>query len=378
MNLTMNLTVDASYCIEMASTGNGNIILWHYNQTGRLSARTSDPFSILHLLFIAISFLIMMMNLSVLVALLKYLRLRRWVHWCLANIALSDFMAGFSYFLNLILSGQTTFLLSPELWFLREGLLFTTLAASIFSLLVTAVERYSTMVLPASESRSGKSMRVQLSIIICWVLACVVGFLPLLGWNCLCEIEKCSNLLPLYSRYYLLFSLTLLGATLLGIISFYCTIYYLVCSSAKRVAITNQSKRSFHLLQTVLIILGAFVICWTPLFFFLLMDSSCTPPTCKFPLGKLDWVLAVAVLNSAINPLIYSFRSSEVRKAVMALFCCMCISAGVNLPKCCQPAIEITSGSSNESSLRRRSSVRLSRALSVRSPLTSISSVPSQ
>ncbi|KAM4810412.1 sphingosine 1-phosphate receptor 4 [Rhinophrynus dorsalis] len=372
----MNLTTDPTFCLELMASKNINIILWHYNLTGRLIRRPSNGFTILHLLGIFISIFIILENFFVLVALLRYVRLRRWVHCCLANIAVSDLLAGVSYLFNLFLSGSTTFLLSPELWFLREGLLFTTLAASTFSLLVTAVERYSTMVVPVTESHSVKSMRVQGLIILCWVLAGVVGFLPLLGWNCLCQIENCSSLLPLYSRYYVLFSLTLLGATLIGIIGFYCTIYYLVCTSAKRVAVTHHSRRSFHLLQTVLIILGSFVVCWSPLFFFLLVDSSCTPPSCKSPLG-LEWVLVVAVLNSAFNPLIYSLRSSELRRAVLELLCCVCTQAGVKLPASCRQRTEITSGSSTEGS-NRRTSVRLSRALSFRSPVTSISSVPSQ
>ncbi|KAM5194551.1 sphingosine 1-phosphate receptor 4 [Mantella aurantiaca] len=371
----MNLT--QSQCMESMAKGNINIILEHYNMTGRLSGRPKTWISVLNILFIFISFLIIVVNFVVLLALLRFVRTRRWVHCCLANIAFSDLLAGISYLLNICLSGPTTFLLSPELWFLREGLLFTTLAASTFSLLVTAVERYSTMVASMSESHSAKLLRVQVLIILCWLLAVGVGSLPLLGWNCLCHIEDCSSLLPLYSRNYVVFSLGLLGITLLGIIGFYCTIYYFVCTSGKHVAVTNQSRRSFHLLQTVLIILGCFVFCWTPLFLYLLVDSACSPPSCQSPLG-LEWVLALAVMNSAFNPLIYSLRSSEVRKAILAVLCCACRWAGMTPPACCQQATEITSGSSNESSIKRRSSVRLSRNLSFRSPVTSVSSVPSQ
>ncbi|XP_068127358.1 sphingosine 1-phosphate receptor 4 [Hyperolius riggenbachi] len=371
----MNLTTEQ--CLEMVARRNINIILLHYNLTGRLSGRPRTGIPFLNMLFIILSLFIIVQNLIVLVALVRFLRLRRWVHCCLANIAFSDLLAGISYLLNICLSGSTTFLLTPELWFLREGLLFTTLAASTFSLLVTAVERYSTMVVPMSESRTAKLIRVQGLIILCWVMAAAVGSLPLVGWNCLCQIEQCSSLLPLYSRTYIVFSLGLLGITLLGIIGFYCTIYYFVCSSAKRELVTNQSRRSFHLLKTVLIILGCFVLCWSPLFIYLLVDAACSPPSCKSPLG-LEWVLALAVLNSACNPLIYSLRSSEVRKAILALLCYACIHTGVRPPSCCQEASEITSGSSNESSIKRKSSVRLSRTMSFRSPVTSVSSVPSQ
>ncbi|KAG9486331.1 hypothetical protein GDO78_006626 [Eleutherodactylus coqui] len=371
----MNLT--SNQCLELVSKQNINIILLHYNLTGRLNDRPNDSSIPLKITSILISLLIILENLSVLVALLRFLRLRRWVHCCLANIAFSDLLAGISYLLNVCLSGEITFRLTPQQWFLREGLLFTTLAASTFSLFITAVERYCTMVALVSESRSRKVLRAQGLIILCWVLAAIVGSLPLLGWNCLCHIETCSSLLPLYSRKYILFSLGLLSISLIGIIGFYCTIYYLVCCNARRTAVTSQSRRALHLLQTILIILGSFVLCWTPLFVNLLVDSSCTPPSCKSPLG-LEWVLALAVLNSGLNPLIYSLRSSEVRKAMAAFFCCACTMAGIEVRSCHKQGLDITSGSSNESSLRRKSSVRLSRALSFRSPVTSISSVPSQ
>ncbi|XP_073507567.1 sphingosine 1-phosphate receptor 4 [Phyllobates terribilis] len=370
----MNLS--SNQCLEMVDRQNANIIFLHYNLTGRLIGRSSENGMYLKIISILISVFIILENLTVLVALLRFLRLRRWVHCCLANIAVSDLLAGISYLLNICLSGKTTFRLTPQQWFLREGLLFTTLAASTFSLFITAVERYCTMVALVSESRSRKVVRAQGLIILCWVLAATVGSLPLFGWNCLCHIESCSSLLPLYSRQYILFSLGLLSISLIGIIGFYCTIYYLVCCNARGTVVTSQSRRAIHLLQTVLIILGSFVICWTPLFVYLLVDSSCTPPSCQSPVG-LEWVLALAVLNSALNPLIYSLRSSEVRKAMVAFLCCACTRVGINVPACHQQGRDVTSGSSNESSLRRKSSVRLSRA-SFRSPVTSISSVPSQ
>uniref|UniRef100_A0A8C5LH68 Sphingosine-1-phosphate receptor 4 n=1 Tax=Leptobrachium leishanense TaxID=445787 RepID=A0A8C5LH68_9ANUR len=373
----MNTTFNPNLCLELAKEKLINVVVLHYNMTGRMTMRSSDGMSYLNAIFIFISIAIILENLFVLTALLRYLRLKRWVYCCLANIAVSDLLAGVSYLLNICLSGPNTFLLSPQLWFVREGLVFTTLAASIFSLLITAVERYSTMVVITSENHSVKSIRVHGLIALCWILAGLVGFLPLIGWNCVCNIDKCSNLLPLYAKDYLLFSLILLGVTLVGITGFYCTIYYLVCTSAKRVVVTSHSRHSFHLLHTVIIILGTFIFCWSPLFVVLLMDTTCSPGSCTIPL-RLEWVLALALLNSALNPLIYSFRSSEVRKAVLALLCSACTWAGVPLPVSCRQGTDITSGSSNESSLRRRSSVRLSRALSVRSPLTSISSVPSQ
>ena len=143
---------------------------------------------------------------------------RRWLYVCLANITLSDLLAGAAYVLNICMSGSKTFRLSPSLWLFREGVLFVALAASIFSLLLIAVERYTTMMRPQHARRSaGRSCRVYGLVALCWVLALAIGLLPLLGWNCICRLDSCSTLLPLYSKNYVLFALVVFFLILLAI-----------------------------------------------------------------------------------------------------------------------------------------------------------------
>ncbi|XP_069074071.1 sphingosine 1-phosphate receptor 4 [Pleurodeles waltl] len=376
----MGLDHGLDICLQFVAKKNVNIILLHYNVTGKLGRRkpqADEGMDILKLLFIAISCLIVLENLLVLLAIVKYMRFRRWVSYCIANITLSDLLAGVAYLFNLCMSGSMTFRISLNWWFFREGVLFVALAASIFSLLITAVERYTTMVRPIAEKEITKTIRVYGLIGLCWLLAIVIGMLPLLGWNCVCDFQECSSLLPLYSKKYILVCVIVFSLILLGIILLYGSIYHLVKASATRASITNQRKKSFKLLKTVLMVLGAFIVCWSPLFALLLLDVFCQSLTCDHLRG-MDWALALAVLNSAINPLIYSCGSMEVRKAVLKLLCCLCIRAGVKGPSDCLVFSDITSGSS-DCSRRHRDSVRLSRALSIRSkePLTSISSVQS-
>ncbi|XP_012501635.1 PREDICTED: sphingosine 1-phosphate receptor 4 isoform X2 [Propithecus coquereli] len=320
-------------------------------------------------------------NLLVLAAIVSRMRSRRWVYYCLVNITLSDLLTGAAYLANVLLSGARTFRLAPAQWFLREGLLFTALAASTFSLLFTAGERFATMVRPVAESRATKTGRVYGFIGLCWLLAALLGLLPLLGWNCVCAFERCSSLLPLYSKRYVLFCLLVFACVLAAITGLYGAIFRVVQANGRKAPRPAARRKARRLLETVLLVLAAFLLCWGPLFGLLLADVFGSNVWAQEYLRGMDWILALAVLNSAVNPVIYSFRSREVCRAVLSFLCCGCLRLGLRGPgDCLARATEAHSGTSTtDSSLRPRDSFRGSRSLSfrMREPLSSISSVRS-
>nr|XP_057929346.1 sphingosine 1-phosphate receptor 4 [Doryrhamphus excisus] len=316
-----------------ASVSHGNaslsqVILRHYNHTGRLQNRTvsnsQNPVSASTAVFLFFSVLIILENSLVLVAVVsRILASRRWVYVCIANITLSDLLTGAAYLLNICMSGSRTFRLAPALWLFREGVLFVALAASIFSLLLIAVERYMTIMKPLPhKSASSTYYRIYGLVALCWVLALVLGFLPLLGWNCVCSLDRCSTLLPLYSKTYILFSLVIFFLILLAIGVLYSAIYCHVHKTAT-LAMQRCRKRSLALLKTVIIIMGVFMLCWGPLFLLLLVDFFCTSRQCA-PLFSANVFIALAVINSGINPVIYALGSAEMRRAMARLLCGRC------------------------------------------------------
>ncbi|TSK53782.1 Sphingosine 1-phosphate receptor 3 [Bagarius yarrelli] len=321
----MHTFSSSSSCPDLYSRNNGSIILQHYNYTGRLQHRVSNKSSIStgSALLLCISVLIILENLLVLLAVLFRVHMcHRWLNICIANIALSDLLTGVAYVVNICMSGRHTLHLSPVLWLLREGLLFVALAASVFSLLLIAVERYATMIKPESENRDKKTYRIYVMVALCWVTAFIIGFLPLFGWNCMCDLRGCSTLLPLYSKSYILFALILFFIILLTIGGLYFAIYWHVRRSTVT-GLVKSRKRSMRLLKAVISIVGAFMLCWGPLFILLFVDYFCYSRHCH-ALFSPQWVIALAVLNSAINPLIYSLGSQDLRKAIKSLLCCIC------------------------------------------------------
>lgn len=353
-----------------SATSISHVILRHYNHTGRLQNRTisntQNDISTSTVVFLFFSVFIVLENLFVLVAVISRIRRSsRWVYVCIANITLSDMLTGTAYLVNICMSGSQTFRLTPALWLFREGMLFVALAASIFSLLLIAVERYITIMRPLSQKSAKKTYcRIYGLVVLCWVLALVIGFLPLLGWNCVCSLHGCSTLLPLYSKTYILFALIIFFLILLTIGVLYGAIYCHVHRSAK-LGPQRSRKRSLALLKTVISIVGVFICCWGPLFFLLLVDFFCVSHQCAL-LFSADFFISLAVLNSALNPIIYALGSSEMRKAIAKLLCCCCLKAGF-----CNPDT-FTSKETSSTSGSRRDSLRNSfnkvRNLSVASP----------
>ncbi|GLD49213.1 sphingosine 1-phosphate receptor 2 [Lates japonicus] len=56
-------------------------------------------------------------------------------------------------------------------------------------------------------------------------------------------------------------------------------------------------------------------------FIILLLDSSCGIQSCKV-LYKADIFFGFATLNSALNPVIYTLRSKDMRKEFLRVLCC--------------------------------------------------------
>ncbi|KAL2781198.1 sphingosine 1-phosphate receptor 3 [Daubentonia madagascariensis] len=326
----------------------------HYGYVGKLAGRLTEApeGSVLPtVLFLVICSFIVLENLMVLIAIWKNNKFHNRMYFFIGNLALCDLLAGIAYTVNILMSGKKTFSLSPTVWFLREGSMFVALAASTCSLLAIAIERHLTMI-KMRPYDANKKHRVFLLIGMCWLIAFSLGALPILGWNCLHNLPDCSTILPLYSKRYIAFCISIFTAVLVTIAILYMRIYLLVKSSSRRVANHNNSERSMALLRTVVIVVGVFIACWSPLFILFLIDVACRVKECPV-LFRAQWFIVLAVLNSAMNPVIYTLASKEMRRAFFRLVCnCLARGPGARASPT-QPALDPSrskSSSSNNSS----------------------------
>ncbi len=307
------------------------VIMDHYNFTGKLKEnKYRDGLKPEAIVFIIICLLIVVENAIVLVAIWKNKKFHIPMYYLLGSLTLSDLLSGFTYMVNIVTSGANTLKLTPVLWFLREGGVFITLSASIISLLAIAIERHVTMVRmkPYQGAKRGRMFGL---IAASWVLSVLLGILPIMGWNCIGNLDECSTVLPLYAKSFILFCITVFTLVLMSIVVLYVRIFRIVKFNTQRLGCSPQrkglarkSQKYLALLKTVTIVLGVFIACWLPLFVLLLLDFCCPAQSCKV-LYKADYFLGIAMINSLLNPIIYTLTSKDMRRAILRLVCSYCL-----------------------------------------------------
>lgn len=302
---------------------NRSVIGFYYAYAKNMTSQELDErtarkkvLTTLNVAIVVLCSIIILENLLVLIAVFRNKKFHSAMFFFIGNLAFSDLLAGSAYIANIFLSGPRTFDLVPVQWFIREGTAFIALAASVFSLLAIAIERYIAIT-KVKVYGSNKTCRMFLLIGTCWVTSILLGGLPILGWNCIYSIDDCSAVLPLYSKKYILFVVTIFSIILLSIVILYVRIYLIVRSSHQEA--TNS--QAYALLKTVTIVLGVFIMCWLPAFTILLLDTSCRMKACPV-LSNSDIFFGFATLNSALNPLIYTLRSKDMRKEFLRVLCC--------------------------------------------------------
>ncbi|XP_055963434.1 melanocortin receptor 3 [Sorex fumeus] len=73
---------------------------------------------------------------------------------------------------------------------------------------------------------------------------------------------------------------------------------------------------------TVSLLLGAFLLCWGPFFLHLLLIIACPKhPACVCYTAHFNAYLVLIMCNSVLDPLIYAFRSPELRKTFTHILC---------------------------------------------------------
>ncbi|EPQ03670.1 Lysophosphatidic acid receptor 1 [Myotis brandtii] len=235
-------------------------IAFFYNRSGKYLATEWNTVSKLVMgLGITVCIFIMLANLLVMVAIYVNRRFHFPIYYLMANLAAADFFAGLAYFYLMFNTGPNTRRLTVSTWLLRQGLIDTSLTASVANLLAIAIERHITVFRMQLHTRMS-NRRVVVVIVVIWTMAIVMGAIPSVGWNCICDIEHCSNMAPLYSDSYLVFWAIFNLVTFVVMVVLYAHIFGYVRQRTMRMSRHSSGPRRnrdtmMSLLKTVVIVL---------------------------------------------------------------------------------------------------------------------------
>lgn len=272
-----------------------------------------------------VCFIVIFSNLLVIGAIFRNRRFHFPIYYLLGNLALSDLFSGISYLHLMFHTGPWTIKLSQYRWFLRQGLIDTSLTASVLNLLAVALERHQTIFNMQLHSKMS-TRRVFIIILSIWLVAIIMGLFPTMGWNCVCDVSRCSTMAPLYSRSFLVFWAILNLLTFSIMVAIYTRIFFYVRHKSRQMSEhttqTRHKETVLGLMKTVSMILGLFVLCWTPGLVLLMLDGfDCE--TCNV-LRYEKYFLVLAECNSFVNPIIYCFRDKDMRRTFKELLCFLC------------------------------------------------------
>lgn len=300
-----------------------NPVSYFYNKTGKPISpywRTHD--FIVVGLGLPICVFIILANMLVIVAIFINRKFHFPIYYLLGNMAAADFFAGISYLYLVFHTGPWTIGLTIKEWFIRGALINMSLTASVVNLLAVAVERHQTIFTMQLHSTMTRR-RVVMLIVTIWLVAVVMGLVPTMGWNCVCDLSTCCTVAPLYSRSFLV-SWAILNLMAFFIMVAVYTHIFIYVHRRSRVMSPHTDQPSnnqtvISLMKTMSMILGAFVICWTPGLVILLLDGlSCSE--CQV-LKYEKYCLVLAECNSLVNPIIYSFRDEDMRTTYKRILC---------------------------------------------------------
>lgn len=294
---------------------------------GSLLANVNMPYMIAELL---IAFLSAVGNVLVCAAVGLNRKLHTVTNYFLVSLAIADALVGALAIPCAILTDMGIPRNDLYLCLLMLSVLIMLTQSSIFSLLAVAVERYVAIFLPFHYHSTMTPRNALLVILVTWVLAFLIGLVPLMGWHKTpAESGFCFFVTVVdmtYMVYFNFFACVLVPLVVMFLI--YAQIFITVKRQMRRIAADRGAhgtgeadiKKEMKTATSLFLVLFLFTVCWIPLHIINCFLLLC--PTCQVPLPLLLTAIILSHANSAVNPFLYAYKMKSFREAFMGIFLC--------------------------------------------------------
>ncbi|XP_033119176.1 sphingosine 1-phosphate receptor 1-like [Anneissia japonica] len=271
---------------------------------------TSTGFILFTIYFFLICICSIVENTIILMAIIRIKRLHKRRNILIFNLAVTDLMAGVIYPSSVIFN-QTY----------MESIGFIIGFVSVFTILAIAIERFVKIVVFTNHSSHiGTKRQLLGASIIAWVIPSITLF-PISVYNYTLHLVIFLTLGPLC-----------IFVVMTAISVLYLAIYVKIRSHDKRMSsnlnLPEKYKFTKLVLQAYVVIVVVYAICWLPwgieslrimytMYFGFDEENRCIVSTLAFYIG-----VAMVLLNSAVNPIIYFLRLPDFRKGITELIGC--------------------------------------------------------
>ncbi|XP_068199358.1 adenosine A2c receptor [Antennarius striatus] len=261
-------------------------------------------------------------------------KLRTVTNYFLVSLAVADICVGVIAIPFAILTDMGLPRHNLYLCLLMLSVLIMFTQSSIFSLLAVAVDRYVAIFKPLRYQVLMTSRNAVLVILTTWLLAFLIGLVPLMGWHKTPpDSSYCFFVMVMDMTYMVSFMFfTWLIIPLVIMFLIYAQIFVAVKRQLKRTAseqsgreqrqmkVVANMRREMRMATSLFLVLFIFTICWIPLHIINCFLLLC--PHCPVPLELLLASIILSHANSAVNPFLYAYTMTAFKDTFKEIVLC--------------------------------------------------------
>uniref|UniRef100_A0A4W5KYW6 Melanocortin 3 receptor n=1 Tax=Hucho hucho TaxID=62062 RepID=A0A4W5KYW6_9TELE len=284
-----------------------------------------EPVHIQAEVFLTLGIVSLLENILVISAVVKNKNLHSPMYVFLCSLAAADMLVSVSNSLEtVVIAALNSRLIVADDHFIQlmdnffDSIICISLVASICNLLAIAIDRYVTIFYALRYHSIVTMWRAVLAIGGIW-LTCVVCGIVFIVYSESKAVVVCLIIM--------FFTMLVLMATL------YIHMFLLARLHIKRIAVLPAEgvvPQRTCMKGAITILLGVFICCWAPFFLHLILLITCPKnQLCVCYKSHFTTYLVLIMCNSVIDPVIYAFRSLEMRKTFKEILCCFSATCSI-------------------------------------------------